>query len=169
MSTTQTTQQAGESGWDIEVPAGWTVIDPPQGIALVAVDAGDPSDETSFRPNLVVTYQDRADGGRGAEPAVDDVNAYLDTLLDALEATLPEATVLGVWTAGASTDAPAVLATQRVLVGYRTPDGDEIDMMQHHVWLGDEIVTVTATVPADADQTVVDTLNACLESITPAA
>lgn len=164
-----TNQQTGQPGWDVEIPAGWTVIDPPDGLALVAVDPGDDADDTSFRPNLVVTYQDRSDGRRDVEPDVEHVNEYLDTLLDALETSLPEATVLGVWTAGASADAPAVLATQRVLVGYRTPDGDEVDMMQQHVWLGGEIVTATATVPADAEQAMIDTLNACLESITPTA
>lgn len=158
--STQTT------GWDVAVPAGWTIVDPPPGIALLAVA---PDDEASFRPTLVVTHQDRPPAGEPAvEPAVEDVNAWLEMLLDVLETQLDRAQVIGVWTAGRSVDAPERLATQRVLVAHRTADDVDVEMLQQHVWTDGAIVTLTATVGADADQATVDTLNACLESLTTA-
>lgn len=164
MSTNQQT-----AGWDVDVPHGWTIVDPPAGIALLAFEPE--QDGATFRSNLVVTHQPRTggpDADVAGEPSVERVNGYVDELLDALEANLPEAIVMGVWTAGRSDTTPERLATQRVLLGYRTPDGAEVEMLQQHVWLDTEIVTVTATVPADVDDVMIDTLNACLESVTPA-
>ncbi len=151
------------AGWDVAVPSGWVVVEPPPGVALVALAPDDGAD--AFRANLLVTHQPRPGVG---EPAVDEINHHVEMLLDALEANLPDAAVLGVWTAGRSPEVPERLATQRVLVAYTAPGGVEVEMLQQHVWTDDSIVTLTATVPADADQVAIDTLNLCLESLTVA-
>jgi hypothetical protein len=189
VSTNQNSPETND-GWDIEVPAGWDIVDPPTGVALLALapvaentDSDDTdSDDTdsragagadAFRSTLVVTHQPRTSHG---EPPVEEVNEYLDMLLDAFEDNLPAAEIIGVWTAGTSEDAPERLATQRVLIGYVAPsadedgtsvavDGVEVEMMQQHIWLADEIVTITATVPSGVDQSTIDTLNVCLESL----
>ena len=165
MSTSNDTAVIVEPGWDIEIPLGWTAIDPPDGVAFVAI-ADEPDDTCAFRSNLVVTHQPRPTGSNG-EPSVEEVNAYVEALLDALEANLPEAMVLGVWTAGRDGER---LATQRALIAYRAPVGDgngsvDVDMLQQHVWCADEVVTITVTVPADVDQPAIDVLNTCVESL----
>ena len=151
-------------GWDLDVPLGWTVVEPPDGVAFVAI-ADEPDDAATFRSNLVVTHQPRSAGSVG-EPSVEEVNAYVETLLDALEANLADATILGVWTSGSDGDR---LATQRVLLAYRAPVGDddtvEVEMLQQHLWLADDIVTITVTVPAGVDQPAIDVLNTCVESL----
>lgn len=150
---------------DVDVPAGWQVVEPPPGVALLALE---PDEHAAFRSNLVVTLQRRTDSI--GTPSATEVDAYLTTLIDSLDARLIDVEVLDVWTSGPNPDAPERLATQRVLIAYRIDAAGhdaplEVEMMQQHVWLHDEIVTLTASVPATVDQTTIDTLDACLESL----
>lgn len=169
MSQTQTDDNPG---YDVEVPDGWQRLEPPPGIALLAIEGGDDvpldAEASGFRSNLVVTMQPRVTGGVPTDGEVDD---YLTTLLATLDEQLHDVEELGVWVGDDNVTTPERLATQRVLVGYRIDHagGDaplEVEMMQQHIWLDDEIVTLTATVPSGVDDRTIDTLNVCLESLT---
>lgn len=150
---------------DVDVPDGWEVLPPPPGIALLAIDGAPDHEDSTFQSNLVVTMQPRTTIGVPTSGEVDD---YLTTLLATLDEQLDDVEELGVWTADDRPDAPERLATQRVLLGYRIPSADnhvDVEMMQQHIWLADDIVTITATVAAGVDDRIIDTLNVCLDSL----
>lgn len=154
--------------FDVEIPQGWEVVPPPAGISLLALEPEDAVDPLAFRSNLVVTVQPRTESAAPTSAMVDD---YLETLLDTLDQQLTDVEELGVWVSDEHPERPERLATQRILIAYRidTDDRDaplEVEMLQQHVWLADEIVTLTATVPAGVDDAMIDTLNVCLESLT---
>lgn len=125
------------------------------GLVAIAPDAGT---SAGFRANVVVTSAGRETPGR---PSIADIDAYLGDLVTHLLTVLDTAELASVWTAGPSSDR---FATQRLVVTHCV-GGIDVEMAQQHVWFDDVVVTVTATVPAGADQALVDVLDRCLESV----
>ena len=140
----------------VQVPDGWLVGEPPDGVALMAVE---PVLDAEVRASLVVTVIDR--------PAHDEVNRYLDTVLAGLLGELDDARLLDVWTTDRMLAKPPTLG-QRLVVRHRV-GGVEVDMVQQHTWIADTIVVVTATTPVDAPDEQVELLSRCLESVRLAA
>ena len=143
-------------GTEIDIPTGWLVGEPPEGVALMAVE---PVLDAPVRASLVVTVVER--------PAGDDVDRYLDGVLAALLGELVDAHLVDVWTTDQPLAAPPTLG-QRLVVGHRVGDV-EVDLVQQHTWIDDTIVVVSVTTPIDTGDEQVELLCRCLESVRPAA
>jgi hypothetical protein len=136
------------------VPHGWTVLNPPPGVALVAIS---PIVRGDFCSNVVVTTIER--------PVHDDVDAYLESLVDRLPADFEDAEILDVWLVH---DPDPALLAQRLVMEHRVGTS-MVHMVQQHNWIGDTIVIVTLTVPADLAEATAQELLGCLDSVAAAA
>jgi hypothetical protein len=136
------------------VPHGWTVLNPPQGVALVAIA---PTVSGDFCSNVVVTTIER--------PVNDDVDMYLESLVDRLPGGFEDAEILDVWLVH---DPDPTLHAQRLVMEHRV-GASLVHMVQQHTWLDDTIVIVTLTVPADLAEATAQELIDCLDSVACAA
>ena len=160
----------------VRTPTSWTVVAPPPGVALVAIEPTDADDgEPRFRANIVVTMIDR--------PLGNDVEAYLEDVLAHLLADLDDAEVVEVWTIpqpiDMAGDEPASSSTgpagnarptlgQRLIVLHRVGEM-AVETVQQHSWIDDTVVIVTATVPEDRADALAPVLCDCLDSAAVAA
>ena len=160
----------------VRTPTSWTVVAPPPGVALVAVEPTATDDgEPQFRANIVVTMIDR--------PIGDDVDAYLENVLAHLLADLDDAEVVEVLTIpqpidltsdephgpGASSVGKAQPTLgQRLIVLHRVGEL-AVETVQQHTWIDDTVVIVTATVPEDRADDLAPVLCDCLGSVSVAA
>jgi hypothetical protein len=135
----------------LTVPHGWTVLNPPPpGIALVAIE---PTVTGDFCSNVVVTTIER--------PVNDDVDAYLENLVETLPVDFEDAEILDVWLVH---DPDPTLLAQRLVMQHRVC-ASVVHLVQQHTWLGDAIVIVSLTVPADVVHAHAQELIDCLDSV----
>lgn len=136
------------------VPHGWTVLNPPAGVALVAIA---PTVSGDFCSNIVVTTIER--------PVSEDVDAYLEGLVESLPTDFEDAEILDVWLVH---DPDPTLLAQRLVMQHRV-GSSVVHMVQQHTWLDDTVVIVTLTVPADLDEATAQELIDSLDSVAHAA
>jgi hypothetical protein len=154
------TQDAQTTDLQISVPTGWMMVDPPDGVSLIAVE---PEPNGDVRANLVVTMTPRPDGLGEVTPEM--IDEYLNGAVERLTAELDEFDLIAGWTAAVSAgEAP----TQR-LVGHHSVQGTTVEMIQQHIWIEDAVVVVTATVPLGIDEQMTAVLDECLESVAAVA
>jgi hypothetical protein len=154
------TENTETADLQMAVPTGWLMIDPPDGVSLIAVD---PEPMGEVRANLVVTTMARPDG---LGPVTADlVDEYLNGAVERLSAELDQFELIAGWT---TSPAGSRSPTQRLL-GHHCVEGATVEMIQQHVWVDDVVVVVTATVPLGIDERLTEVLNECLESVATAA
>lgn len=136
------------------VPHGWTVLNPPAGISLVAIA---PTGTGDFCSNVVVTTIER--------PLNDNVDDYLEDLVERLPVDFEDAEILDVWLVH---DPDPTVVAQRLVMEHRV-GASLVHMVQQHTWMGDTIVIVTLTVPADLPDDSAQELIDCLDSVAYAA
>jgi hypothetical protein len=143
----------------INTPAQWVSIEPPDGIALVSIEPGDP---TTYRPNIVVALSPRPKNGRGLLPATPDViDNYLNDVVDELSSILEDFEFGEAWLFEVPPDQGP---TQRMVARYKAGHA-RVEIVQQHVWFDDVIVVATATVPADCSTGLAATIDRCLSSV----
>jgi len=167
----------------VNTPTSWNVVEPPPGVALVAIEpaAVDADGKRTFRPNVVVTMVDR--------PAGDDVDAYIEDVIAHLLVDLDGAELIDVFTirqpidltadpadaassaAGAGDAVPSAAGPnfgQRLIVQHRLGE-ITLETVQQHSWVDDTVVIVTVTVPVGRADELAPTLSNCLDSVAVAA
>ncbi len=140
--------------FQLQLPKGWREIEPPAHTALVAFPA---DDSHCFRPSIVITGMPLP-AGQGD----DRVDVYMSAVIAELEDNLDHFEMHHVWISdNHSTGQP----TQQRLIGTHRSGGQLVDLIQHHVWGVDRSLVVTASVDTHADDDLVATMNACLDSV----
>ena len=138
----------------VEIPKGWTLMDPPDGVALVA---SEPTPTRAVRANLVVNVV--------PQPVDGNPVPYLENVVAALVSTLEAAEVQQVWVMGHPGD-PTF--SQRLLIRYRL-NNTAVDLIQQHTWIDGSVIVVSATASADLPAEEAHILNRCLDSVGLAA
>ena len=137
-----------------DVPRDWMIVDPPDGVALVAAD---PMRRAEIRSNLVVVMTPAP--GPATDAAIDE---HLAAVIGELDEEGVE--LLDVVADHLDGDMPPQ-PTQRIIMLRHFGDV-AAEVCQQHRWIDDRIVVTTVTVPADeltADET--DLLLTCLDSV----
>jgi hypothetical protein len=140
-----------EPTFDLGYPEGWLPIEPPRPAVALVVS---PYETNGFFPNLVVTLTQRPTDVNRA-----NIDQYLWHAVSALSESLTEPSIEGVWV----TEPDCPQAQQRVVV-HHLVDGVAVEMAQHHTWLNDGIVVITASIAMPPDPELIATLDVCLLS-----
>jgi hypothetical protein len=137
----------------LKYPDGWLIIDPPNGIDMIAIE---PEPAGALRASIVANTTARR--LRIGASLSSDIDSYLIETLDALASALDDVELHGVWI-NTSTDQPV----QRIALRHCS-QGQHAEMVQQHIWAGDHVMVITATVSCDVDDAIVACLDECLSA-----
>ena len=138
----------------VDIPHDWLVVDPPDGVALVAAD---PMRRAGIRSNLVVVVTPAP--GPATDAAIDE---HLASVIEELDDDGVD--LLDVVADHLDGDVPPE-PTQRIIM-LRHFGELTAEVCQQHRWIGDRILVTTVTVPSGEltpDET--DVLLTCLDSV----
>jgi hypothetical protein len=137
----------------LKFPADWLIIEPPDGIEMIAIE---PEPTGAVRASIVATTTARR--LRIGASLASEIDSYLVESLDALADSLHDVELHGVWT-NTDTDQPV----QRVALRHCS-QGQQVEMVQQHIWAGDHVIVITVTVACDVDDALVACLDECLSA-----
>jgi hypothetical protein len=145
-----------DSTFDLVFPDGWNSIEAPEGAVAVIVA---PAPENGFYANLVVTLTRPSAESPPATPAV--VDRYLWEVVAGLTSALTEPSIEAVWTTNEDDHQP-----QQRLVVRHLVDGIAVQLIQHHTWVADGIVVISASMALtpESDPDFISMLDVCLLS-----
>jgi hypothetical protein len=140
-----------KSSFDLGYPDGWVPMDPPEGTIAVVVA---PYATTGFHSNIVVTLTEFA--ADSSQPSID---RYLWEAITGLTTALTEPSIEAVWVTEPDDPQPQ----QRLIVRHLV-DGVAVELVQHHTWLTEGIVVISASMAIHPDPDLIEILNLCLLS-----
>ena len=142
---------------DLLFPSDWISVEPPLGIAAIAVA---PQSTNGVYTNIVM-HCVALPTNVNAVPSVD---RYLVEATAELFCALTNPSINAVWVSVHESQPTHALPLQQRLIVSHEVDGLAVEMIQHHTWLDDYIVVITATIAANPDPDTIELLDRCLLS-----